>query len=330
MTDVVRGERQALGSRGARRTLDSRSPGAIGDRAYLAVITALAACVPLLLAAIAWTLVAGGWPTLVRFGTRFLVESRWDVVGGTYGAAAAIVGTVVSSALALLIATPLALAVALFAAELAPRWMRTPVAMLVDLLAAVPSVVYGLWGVYVLVPALRETVFPFLRDTLGLGALPLFAGPVYGPSMLAAALLLAIMSLPYIAAISREVLLAVPRAQREAALALGATRWEMATQVVLPYAKSGIVGAVMLGLGRALGEAMAVTMVIGNSHALSASLLAPAYTMAALVANEFGEASGGLHLESLMAVAATLFGVTLLVNAIARWLVWRVARDGAS
>jgi phosphate transport system permease protein len=177
------------------------------------------------------------------------------------------------------------------------------------------------------VPALRGSFFPFVQDTLGLGGTAVFAGPAYGQSLLAAALLLAIMMLPYVAAVSREVLLAVPRAQREAALALGATRWEVVSQVVVPYARHGIVGAVMLGLGRALGETMAVTMVIGNSHELSASLLAPAYTLAALVANELGEATGRLHLASLMAAGAALFAVTLLVNAAARVLVRRVARD---
>ena len=303
---------------------------ATGDRAYLAIITALAACVPLALAAIAWTLVAGGWPAFVRFGTRFVTESRWDVVSGSYAAGAAVVGTLTSSLLALAVAAPLAAGVAVFASDLAPRRLRAPVAFLVELLAAVPSVVYGLWGIYVLVPALRGSFFPFLQDTLGLGRTALFAGPVYGQSLLAASLLLAIMMLPYIAAVSREVLLAVPRAQREAALALGATPWEVVSQVVVPYARHGIVGAVMLGLGRALGETMAVTMVIGNSHELSASLLAPAYTLAALVANELGEATGRLHLASLMAAGAALFTVTLLFNAAARWLVRRVARDHAA
>jgi phosphate transport system permease protein len=274
-------------------------------------------------------LVSEGWPAIARFGTAVVASTRWDPVAGVYGAAAAVVGTIVSSALALAIATPLALGVAVFTAELAPRAIRAPVAFAVELLAAVPGVVYGLWGIYVLVPVLRERVMPFLSDTLGLGASPLFAGPLYGRSMLAAALLLAIMMLPFIAAVSREVLLAVPRAQREAALALGATRWEMVTDVVLPYARSGIVGAVMLGLGRALGETMAVTMVIGNSHDLSTSLLAPAYSMAALIANEFGEATDPLHLSALMAVGAALFALTLLVNAVARWLVWRVRRAGA-
>jgi phosphate transport system permease protein len=203
--------------------------------------------------------------------------------------------------------------------------MRQPVGFLVDLLAAIPSVVYGLWGIFVLLPLLRDPVVPFLRDTVGLGATPFFSGVAYGPSLLAAGLILAIMVLPYIASVSREVLLAVPRSQREAALALGATKWEMVRGAVLPYAKSGIVGGVILGLGRALGETMAVTMLIGNRHEISASLLAPGYTMASLIANEFSEASSDAHLSALMAVGFALFGITVVVNAVARLLVRRVS-----
>jgi phosphate transport system permease protein len=270
--------------------------------------------------------VAAGWPAFARFGPAFLTHGVWDPVRQLFGIGPALFGTVVTSALALALATPLALGVAVFAAELAPERVRRPVAYLVDLLAAVPSVVYGLWGVAVLVPALRGSAMPFVQETLGLGGSPLFAGPVYGRSVLAAALVLAVMILPYIAAVSREVLLAVPAAQREAALALGATRWESVRHVVIPYAKSGIVGAVMLGLGRALGETIAVAMVIGGQHAFSTSVFAPGYTLASLAANEFGEATGELHLAALMAGAATLFALTLLVNAVARWLVWRVAQ----
>jgi phosphate transport system permease protein len=204
------------------------------------------------------------------------------------------------------------------------------VGFLVDLLAAIPSVVYGLWGIFVLVPALRSHVMPFLRDTLHLGATPFFRGPAYGPSMLAAGLILAIMVLPYISAVSREVLLAVPRSQREAALALGATRWEMIQKAVLPYARSGVIGGVILGLGRALGETMAVTMLIGNRHEIAMSLFAPGYTMASLIANEFSEASDDMHLSALMAVGFVLLVLTLIVNAIARWLVWRVARNAGT
>jgi phosphate transport system permease protein len=268
-----------------------------------------------------------GWPALSRFGFGFLTSSDWDPVNGIFGAAPAVYGTIVTSIVALIIATPLALGVAIFLSEFAPRWLRQPVAFLVDLLAAIPSVVYGLWGIFVLVPVLRQNVIPFLRDTLHLGALPIFTGTSHGYSLFAASLILAIMVLPYISSVSREVLLAVPRSQREAALALGATRWEMIQKAVVPFAKSGIIGGIILGLGRALGETMAVTMLIGNAHEISASLLAPGYTMASLIANEFTEASGDLHLSALMAVGFVLLLVTLVVNAIARWLVWRVERQ---
>jgi phosphate transport system permease protein len=298
-----------------------------GDRVYRAVITVCALCIPLLLLLIAWEVSVAAWPAFRVLGAGFLTDSHWDVPNGQFGALPAIYGTIVSSLLALLIATPLAMGVAIFLAEFAPRWLRTPVAFVVDLLAAIPSVVYGLWGIFVMVPALRAHVMPFLADTLGLKATPLFSGPAYGPSMLAAGLILAVMILPYISSVTREVLLAVPRSQREAALALGATRWETIRDAVLPYARSGIVGAIILGLGRALGETMAVTMVIGNRHEVAASLFAPGYTMASLIANEFSEATNEMHLAALMAVGATLLVVTLLVNGVARWLVWRVARE---
>lgn len=269
-----------------------------------------------------------GWPALRHFGFSFITSTEWDPLGQKFGAGAAIYGTLVSSAIALIIATPLALGIALFISEIAPAWLRQPLAFLVDLLAAIPSVVYGLWGIFVLVPMLRTHVMPFLRDTLHLGSTPLFAGPAYGPSMLAAGLILAIMILPFISSVSREVLLVVPRSQREAALALGATRWEMISRAVVPFAKSGIIGGIVLGLGRALGETMAVTMLIGNQNRVSASLLAPANTMASLIADKFRE-SDGLQLSSLLAVGFVLFVITLIVNGIARWLVWQVSR-GAS
>jgi phosphate transport system permease protein len=302
---------------------------AVGDRVYRLVITFFAVCIPVLLVLIALEVGIAGWPALSKFGVGFLTSSVWDPVAGEYGAAPAIAGTLVTSLLALVIATPLALGSAIFLSEFAPSWLRTPLAFLVDLLAAIPSVVYGLWALFVLVPVLREAVIPFFRDTLHLGATPFFTGPAYGPSVLAASVVLAVMVLPYIAAVAREVLMAVPRSQREAALALGATRWETISGAVLPYARTGIIGGVILGLGRAIGETMAVTMVIGNSHQLSASLLSPGYTMASLVANEFAEASG-THVSALMAVGFVLFVVTLLVNGVARWLVWRVARGPAA
>lgn len=299
----------------------------LGDRIYKFATAAFALSIPLLLVLLGVEIVVAAWPALTAFKFSFLTSSRWDAVEGVFGAAPAIYGTIVSSVLALVIATPLAIGVAIFLSEFAPPWLRAPVAFLVDLLAAIPSVVYGLWGIFVLVPVLRERVMPFLADRLHLGNTPFFSGPAYGPSMLAASLILAIMVLPYISSVTREVLMAVPRSQREAALALGATRWEMIWGAVLPYASSGIVGGVLLGLGRALGETMAVTMVIGNRHEISSSLFAPGYTMASLIANEFSEATNDMHLSALMAVGAVLLIVTIIVNIAARWLVWRVQRQ---
>ncbi|HEY3745438.1 MAG TPA: phosphate ABC transporter permease subunit PstC [Gemmatimonadaceae bacterium] len=303
---------------------------AFSDKAYEIVTAACALVVPALVVAIAVAIFAAAWPAFSKLGFSIITSSDWDVAAGHFGAAPALFGTLVSSAVALIIATPLAIGIAVFLSEFSPLWLRQPIGFLVDLLAAIPSVVYGLWGIFVLIPILRQHVMPFLRDTLHLGATPLFTGPAYGPSMLAAGIILAIMALPYISSVSREVLMAVPRSQREAALALGATRWEMIRDAVIPYAKSGIIGGIMLGLGRALGETMAVTMVIGNRAEISASLFAPGYTMASLIANQFSEATNDLHLSALMAVGAILFVITLIVNAIARWLVWSVSRNRAS
>lgn len=299
-----------------------------GDRVYQILITAFAACIPLLLVVIAISILLAAWPVLSQAGFSFVSGSEWDVGAGKFGAAPAIYGTLVSSALALILAAPLALGVSIFLSEIAPKWLRTPVGFVVDLLAAIPSVVYGLWGIFVLIPLMRDPVAPFIKDTLGLGATPLFSGPNYGYSMLSAGVILAIMILPFISAVTREVLLAVPQSQRDAALALGATRWEMIRDAVLPYARSGIIGGIILGLGRALGETMAVTMLIGNRPEISASLFAPGYTMASLIANEFSEATSDMHLSALMAVGAVLFAITLIVNALARWLVWRVTKGG--
>ena len=303
---------------------------AIGDRLYRWITTGFALIIPALLLLIAVEVFVAGWPALSKFGVSFLTSSEWDAVNGKFGAAPAIFGTLVSSAIALIIATPLAVGVAIFLSEFAPRWIRQPLAFLVDLLAAIPSVVYGLWGLLVLLPMLRQHFMPFVKDTLHLGNFALFSGPAYGPSMIAAGLILAIMVLPYISAVTREVLLAVPRSQREAALALGATRWEMIRDAVVPYAKSGIIGGIILGLGRALGETMAVTMVIGNRHEISSSLFQPGYTMASLIANEFSEATNDLHLSALMGIGAVLFVVTIIVNTIARWLVWQTGRNKAA
>ena len=305
-----------------------RTRAALGDRIYRLAIATCAAAIPLLLSALTLVIIRAAWPAVIAHGTELLVGQTWDVAHHHYGAVPAVLGTLLSSVLALCIAAPLAIGAAIFTAELAPPSLRAPVAFLIDLLAAIPSVVYGLWGLVVLVPLLRTYVMPFLMHAFG--ALPLFRGPAFGPSLLAAALILAIMIVPYIASVAREVLVAVPRAQREGALALGATRWEMIRDGVLPSARSGLVGGVMLGLGRALGETMAVTMVIGNRHAIPTSLLDPAYTMASLLANEFGEASDDAHLAALMAVAGLLLVITLLVNVVARWLVWRTRQTAGT
>ena len=305
-------------------TLEGRSTG---DRIYRWLTTGFAVAIPVLLVFIAFEVIAAAWPAFRQFGFGFLTSSVWDPVRQQFGAAPMIYGTVVSSVLALILAAPLAIGVAIFLSEFSRRWLRQPVSFLVDLLAAIPSVVYGLWGIFFLLPILRESVMPFLANTLGLGNTPFFSGPAYGNSMLGAAVILAIMILPYISAVSREVLMAVPRSQREAALAMGATKWEMIRDAVVPYARSGILGGIILGLGRALGETMAVTMLIGNRHEISTSLFAPGYTLASVIANEFAEATNELHTSALMACGAVLLIVTLVVNAIARWLVWSVARE---
>jgi phosphate transport system permease protein len=299
-----------------------------GDRVFRTLLTLGALSVPVLLGFLVYELWTGSSLAIARFGLGFLTSSTWDPVAEEFGAYPLIFGTLVSSFVALIIAVPLSLGVAIFLTEFAPKAIRQPIAFLIGLLAAIPSVVYGLWGIFVLIPLLRTTLFPFLRKTLGF--LPFFQGPIYGPSMLAAGIILAIMVMPYVMSVSREVLLAVPDTQREAALALGATRWEAVITTILPYARSGIIGAIILGLGRALGETMAVTMLIGNRHEVASSLFAPGYTMAAAIANEFSEAVGDLHLSALAYVAFLLFTVTVLVNAAARLLISRVARGSGA
>jgi phosphate transport system permease protein len=299
----------------------------VGDRLYRVTLTGLALTLPLLLLALLGELVVSAWPSITRFGFRFVWTSVWDPVHGVFGAAPMIFGTIASSLLALLLAVPLALGVAIYLTEFAPKWLRPPVAFLVELLAAIPSVVYGLWGIFVLIPFLRAYVVPPLRAVLGWT--PLFQGVFYGNSLLAGGVILAIMIVPYIAAVSREVLLAVPASQREAALGMGATRWEALWTAVVPYGRAGLIGAAILGLGRALGETMAVTMLIGNRHDIALSVLQPAYTMAAALANEFNEATGTLYPAALFEVGLMLFVVTVVVNALARLMIWRVARGTA-
>ena len=299
-----------------------------GDTAFRWTLTSFALVIPGILVALFGLLAISSWPAIRAFGFSFITSTRWDPVAQVFGAAPMIAGTIISSALALVLAVPLALGVSIYLTEFAPGWLRSPIGTLVELLAAIPSVVYGLWGIFVLIPLLRTLVVPVLETTLGWT--PLFSGNFLGNSMLAAGVILAIMILPYISAVSREVLLAVPNDQREAALALGATRWEAVWSAVLPYGRAGITGAVVLGLGRALGETMAVTMVIGNRHALSASLLEPGYSMAAAIANEFAEATQRLHVSALFEIGLVLFVITVGVNAVARLLVWRVAGGSAA
>jgi phosphate transport system permease protein len=300
----------------------------LGDRAFATSLTMFGGVVLLVLGVIVWSVYGLSRPAFQKIGVwQFLSGSDWNPVEDSFGALPFLYGTLVTSGIAILLAVPVSIGLALFLTEMANARTRRIVSFLVEVLAAIPSVVYGLWGIFVLLPILRESVMPFIATTLGLGRTPLFSGPAYGNSMLAASVILAIMILPYISAVSREVLMAVPRSQREAALAMGATKWEMIRDAVIPYAKSGILGGIILGLGRALGETMAVTMLIGNRHEISASLFAPGYTLASVIANEFAEATNELHTAALMACGAVLLIVTLVVNGIARWLVWSVARE---
>jgi phosphate transport system permease protein len=264
-------------------------------------------------------------PALDKFGWRFITGNDWDAVQGSFGALPYIWGSVVSSILALLLATPLSVGAALFITEVLPHRLGGAVAALIELLAAIPSVIYGLWGILVMAPWLQRSVEPFLIDHFG--SIPLFQGAPYGVSMLAGVFILMIMIVPIITSITKEVLLTVPRSQKEAAIALGATRWEMLRIAVLPYGKSGILGAVILGLGRAVGETMAVTMVIGNTPQISLSLLSPAYTMPSVIANEFAEASSALHSAALMEIGLILLAITLVINILARILLWSVTRS---
>jgi phosphate transport system permease protein len=287
---------------------------------------AFALLLVLLVAGIGVELARVSMPSIQKFGLAFWRTSIWDPVAGEFGALPFIWGTLYSSILALLIATPISIGIAVFISELCPPFMRQPLMFLTELLAAIPSIVYGLWGIFVLVPLVR-TVETSLPDAVR--QLPLFSGPPLGLGMFAAALILAIMVIPFSSSVSREVLKSVPAAQREGAYALGATQFE-AIRAALFYARTGIVGAVMLGFGRALGETMAVTMVIGNTPRISLSLFAPQYTMAAVIANEFAEAVESLHLSALVEIGLVLFVITLLVNAMSRLLIWSMARTSSS
>lgn len=294
-----------------------------GDRVFYWGTLTFASSVLIITLLIGTLLTRASMPSINHFGLKFLTSSTWDPTRDIYGAWPYIYGTLVSSLLALFLAVPISLGTAFFLADLAPKWMRNPISFLVELLAAVPSVVYGLWGVLVMVPWLTG-----VQDWLSVryGTLPIFEGAPAGRSMMAGALILTIMILPFITSVSREVIKAVPASQREAAFGLGATRWEALKGPVLRAARSGIMGAIILGLARALGETMAITMVIGNGNKAAVSLFAPGNTLASILANNFAEASGELYTASLLHIALTLFIITIIVNCIARLLIWNMGR----
>jgi phosphate transport system permease protein len=301
-------------------TRDRRWP----DRLFFVAMLACGCSVLALVGVIVYELITKSSLSWHAFGWKFFFRSEWDPVNDQFGALPFVYGTVVSSILALAIAVPLAVGVAVFTTEMSPRWLRGPLAFTTELLAAIPSVIYGLWAIFVLVPLLRSYLEPWLARYLGWTGL--FEGTPFGIGMLAAGIILAIMVIPIISSITREVMTAVPQQQREAVLALGATRWEMIRTGVLRNARAGILGGIILGLGRALGETMAVTMVIGNRPEVSKSLFAPGYTMASVIANEFSEATGNTYLAALVEVGLALFLVTIIVNIMAQLLVWTVTR----
>ncbi|MBZ5566333.1 MAG: phosphate ABC transporter permease subunit PstC [Acidobacteriia bacterium] len=293
---------------------------------YLTVAAALSVVAVVLL--IVFELVWHSRLAISKFGFGFFAGSNWDPVSGEFGAFPFIYGTLVSSLIALIIAVPLGIGVAIFINEMCPRRLRALLSFTVELLAAIPSVIYGLWGIFVLVPYLRVHIDPPLKEYLGWTGL--FTGPIYGIGMLAAGVILSIMVVPFISSITREVMLTVPQNQREGVLALGATQWEMIRIGILRNARVGIIGGIILGLGRALGETMAVTMVIGNRPEIAKSLFAPGYTMASMIANEFTEATGRLYLSAIIEIGLALFLLTLVVNALARLLVWMTTRGSPS
>jgi phosphate transport system permease protein len=300
----------------------------LGDNVFRHLTRAAAIAVLALLSAIIVSLILGSIPALRTFGFGFLVNQSWNPVTEKFGALPAVYGTVLTSAIAMLIAVPLGLMIAFFLTELCPQWLRRPIGIAIELLAGIPSIIYGIWGLFVFAPFLQETLQPFLINTLGNvpGIGSLFAGPPYGIGMLTAGLILAIMVLPFITSISRDVFEAVPGVLKEAAYGLGCTTWEVIRNVVLPYCRVGVIGGVMLALGRALGETMAVTFVIGNAHRISASILAPGTTISATIANEFTEAVGDLYTSALITLGLILFVITFIVLAIARYLLLRIER----
>ncbi len=303
-----------------------RRGGALRDRIYHLVTGGAAWLVLLLLIAVAASMAWGGRLAFETFGFRFITSNQWDVVNGQFGALVAIYGTLVTSAIALFIAVPVSIGIALFLTDIAPQIVRQPIAVAIELLAAVPSIIYGMWGLFVFAPFMANHIEPWLSDHLGTWPVvgPVFAGPRIGIGMLTAGIVLGIMIIPFIAAVARDVFNAVPSALRESAVALGSTRWEILRHVTLPYTRSAVVGAIFLGLGRALGETMAVTFVLGNAHDLSASLLMPSNSIAAAIANEFTEADTPLYRSSLIALAFLLFVVTFIVLSLAKLMLRRM------
>src|SRR5438477_1557677 len=303
-------------------------PSRFGDKAFEWLTFAMALTVAVLVVLIGWELWHGSVLAIKKFGFHFLVTSTWDPVADQFRALPFIYGTLVSSLIALLIAVPLGIATAAYLTELAPLWIRQPLASLIEMLAAIPSVILGLWGIFVMIPWLRDYPFPWLKRFFGWT--PFFSGSIYGPCMFAGGIIIAIMILPIITSVSRELLRSVPDLQREAAYGLGATRWEATRIAVLSYAKKGLFGAVILGLGRALGETMAVTMVIGNTPQIAASLFKPGYTLASVLANEFTEATTDMYLQALFEIGLVLFGITILVNLLAQLLLRTIATTSAT
>jgi phosphate transport system permease protein len=304
---------------------------AIVDRGFRWLVTSAAVAVLLALGGAAWSMAWSGREAFATFGLRFLWSQEWDPVAQKFGALVPIFGTVVTALIAVVIAVPVSFGIAMFLTEIAPRWLRGPVGTAIELLAGIPSIIYGMWGLFVLVPVLAERVYPWVDAHMGQWPLvgPLFAGPPLGLGMLTAGLVLAIMIIPFIASVMRDVFLTVPTRLKESSYALGSTRWEVVWDVVLPSTRSAVVGGVFLGLGRALGETMAVTFVLGNAHELTASLLMPGSSIAATIANEFAEADSPLYRSSLIALAFVLFLVTFLVLAFARLMLRRLAlREG--
>ena len=298
-----------------------------GDEIARLITFLFAASVVLITVMLVYELWVGSVLPRHKFGLGFFITRVWDPIAENFGALPFIYGTLVTATVSLLIAVPLGIGAAIFLAELAPQKLSDLLQFFIDLLAAVPSVIYGLLGVFIVVPMMREWVQPALKNTLGF--LPLFQGPAYGVGFLTAGIVLAIMAIPYIISVSREVLLSVPRDQREAALALGSTRWESTWNVVVPFARTGIMGSIFLALARALGETMAVTMVIGNTPTISASLLSPGYSIAAVIANEFTEATGDLYLQALIELGLVLFLLTFILNGLARLLMLLTTQRGS-